>query len=348
MARLPKPDLEHFLRVTHGLWEEMRGQSIFLTGGTGFVGSWLLETLLAADDAHSLGVRIAVLTRDPSLFRRMEPHLALHPSVEVLGGDLADFELHGERFTYVLHCAVNRAIEPDAQRPLGAFDSEMRATRCILDLARECRATRFLFTSSGAVYGRQPTWLERVPEEHTAAPATMESGSWYGHAKRTSEFMVSTYSRACGFDAVVARLFAFAGPRLPLDANYAVGNFVRDALQGGPVRVTGDGTPLRSYLYAADMAAWLWTLAVRGRAGVPYNVGSPNAVSIAELARVVVDVLAPGVPIEIALPAVPGMAPLRYLPDTSRAAVELGLHVEVPLEESIRRMAAWYRERVPK
>jgi dTDP-glucose 4,6-dehydratase len=132
---------------------------------------------------------------------------------------------------------------------------------------------------------------------------------------------------------------------LPLHLNFAIGNFIRDALGGGPLRVAGDGTPYRSYLYAADLAVWLWTILLRGKTAHPYNVGSPHALTIAELARMVVRTVAPGISIEIAGHAAPGSLPSRYVPCTLRAQEELGLRPQIAVEEGIRRMAAWYRQK---
>ena len=212
----------------------------------------------------------------------------------LLGGDVVEFEFPEGQFPFVIHAATERSFEPDAERPLGAFSADIDGTRRVLEFARTHGVRRFLFTSSGAVYGKQPSELTHIPEDYAGAPATTDTGSAYGQAKRVSEFMCAMYGRVYGFDATIARLFAFVGPLLPLDANYAVGNFIRDVLKGGPVRIAGDGTPYRSYLYAADLAIWLWTILLRGKAAYPYNVGSPHDLTIADLARTVVGATAPG------------------------------------------------------
>ena len=202
---------------------------------------------------------------------------------------------------------------------------------------------RSLFTSSGAVYGKQPAELTHIPEEYAGAPLTTDTGSAYGQAKRMSEFMSVMYGQMYGFDATIARLFAFVGPLLPLDANYAVGNFIRDVLRGGPVRILGDGTPYRSYLYAADLAIWLWVILLRGKNAHTYNVGSPHDLTIADLAQTVIGVVAPGAGIEVAKRPIPGMPPLRYVPSTTRAQEDLDLRPLISTVEGIRRAAEWYR-----
>ena len=142
----------------------------------------------------------------------------------------------------------------------------------------------------------------------------------------------------------VARCWAFCGPYLPLDRHFAIGNFIGDILAGRPIQIQGDGTPRRSYLYAADLAVWLWTILFRAPALVPFNVGSAHDVSILELAQTVAASLNPRTEIRIAQQGVPGAAPLRYVPCVDRAREVLGLRETVGLEECIRRTAKWYTQ----
>lgn len=334
-------DLDHVLCHTEALWAPVRGERFFLTGGTGFVGTWLTESLLWANRRLSLGISAVLLTRDPEAFRRRSPHLADDPAVTLWTGDGPSFAYPDGAFPLMVHAATEAAVPPSPEHPAATLDRDVAATRRVLELARTRGTRRFLFTSSGAVYGKQPPTLSHVAEDYPGAPLPADTNSSYGQAKRISEFLCACYSQVYGFDAVTARLFAFVGPYLPLDANYAVGNFIRDALTGGPVRIGGDGTPYRSYLYAADMAIWLWTLLLRGESGTAYNVGSPHEISIADLARRVVDVIAPGAEIQIAKQAVAGQPAARYVPATGRAAA-LGLHPWISLEEGVHRTRDWH------
>jgi dTDP-glucose 4,6-dehydratase len=341
MAHSLERDLAHILEKTGDVWEGLRGESLFITGGTGFVGTWLVESFVWANDRLNLGARAVLLTRNPELFQAKAPHAAQHPSVQYLLGRGDDFEFPEGKFPFVIHAATEKSFAPTPDEPTGTFEPDLRATRRVLDFARTHGTKRLLFTSSGAVYGKQPPELTHIPEEYAGAPSTVDANSAYAQAKRASEFLCCMYARQFGFTAVIARLFAFAGPYLPLNINFAIGNFIRDVLAGGPVRIGGDGTPYRSYLYAADLAIWLWTLLMRGESARPYNAGSADAVTIAQLAKLVVENTAPGTPIEIAQERVPGAPPSRYVPSVNRAREELELEPTIPLEEAIRRMYAW-------
>lgn len=332
-------DLDRLVAAPNAPWGGLREARILLTGGTGFFGGWLLESLLWATDRLAGGVAVTVLTRDPEAFRAARPHLAGHPAVSLLRGDVLTLEPPDAAFTHVLHAATPASAALNLGSPRLMFETIVEGTRRVLEVARRCGARRFLLTSSGAVYGRQPPELTHVPEDYAGAPDPCAAGAAYGEGKRAAELLCAIAGREHGFDAVIARCFAFAGPYLPLDAHYAIGNFVRDALSGGPIRVAGDGTPYRSYLYGADLALWLWTLLVRGQPARPYNVGSEEAVSIAALAGIVARVLGVARGVEIAKAAEPGRAAERYVPSTRRIREELGLTPIFTLEEAIVRTA---------
>ena len=339
-------DLDHILQHTQGIWEPLRGQRIFITGGTGFFGLWLLESFVRANAELELGATACVLTRNPAVFAKKAPHLAQDAAIRLHAGDFTSFPFPEGSFHSVIHAATEPEFAPHAEAPLGIFDANVNGTRRVLEFARQSGATRFLLTSSGAAYGRQPSELTHIPEEYAGAPDTMDANSAYGQSKRACEFMVAMYARQYGFAAPVARCFAFAGPHLPLDLNFAIGNFVRDALAGGPIRIGGDGTARRSYLYAADLAIWLWTMLLQGESCRLYNVGSDVDLSIAELAEKVAAVVSPEVGVRIGRAPVAGSPVARYVPSVARAGSELGLKVWISLDEGIGRMGKWYHPSV--
>jgi dTDP-glucose 4,6-dehydratase len=334
---LPTEDLEHILRSTEALWEPARGQRIFITGGTGFFGSWLLESLAFSNRRLNFNLSATVLSRNPDAFLQERPHLAREGSIRFLRGDIRDFTFPAEAFDSILHAATPSSGD-EARQPQLAADMLAGMER-MLAFARTSGAQRFLFTSSGAVYGRQPATLSHLPESYAGTPETP-----YGEAKLQCERMCE---QTPGAQFAIARCFAFVGPHLPLDQHFAIGNFIADALAGRNIRIGGDGTPLRSYLYAADLAIWLWTLLLSpfdaGYRTRIYNVGSGDAVSIHDLARAVVEELNPSLRIEVAQSAVPGAPWQQYVPDVGKAESQLGLRQTIGLREAIRRTADWHR-----
>jgi dTDP-glucose 4,6-dehydratase len=325
-----------------GAFEQLRNARIFITGGTGFVGRWMLETLLRANERMNLDVRALLLTRDPDSFRRTHPHLAGVPEVELIEGDVRSFAFPEGPIDRVVHLAAETNTDLRNPDPEVYFDVILGGTRRVLDFVEHCHATSLTFASSGAVYGPQPAAVAKLHEDDPFAPLPTNTRAAYGEAKRCAEMLIYARSERVGFSATVARCFAFVGPYLPLDSGFAVGNFIRDAMIKREIIVNGDGSPRRTYLYASDMAAWLWSIAVKGRSGRPFNVGSDTAVSIAELARLVAS--SAGGDVAVTIRGEKGRVGVggAYVPDISRARTELGLEVTVDLEEAVARTLSWH------
>lgn len=341
---LPVEDLRHVLDRTAGAWKELCGSRLFITGGTGFFGMWLLESLVWANENLDLDAQAVLLTRDPDAFARRAPHLVRHPAIRCLAGDVQSFVFPREAFSHVIHAATDASAQLNQQSPELMFDTVVAGTRRTLDFAVACQATKFLLTSSGAVYGVQPPELTQVPEEYAGAPDPLSPGSAYQEGKRAAELLCALYHQRHGLQTKIARCFAFVGPYLPLDLHFAAGNFLRDALAGRPIAIQGDGSPYRSYLYAADLAAWLWTILVRAPACRAYNVGSDEGFPLREVAQAVARLPSPPVEVHVAKPRDPSVAPSRYVPSIERARRELGLDVGVPLNDALRRTWQWHRD----
>ncbi len=335
-------DLDHVLDHTRSLWEELRGERLFITGGTGFFGCWLLESLAWANERLGLNAQAVVLTRNPRAFAAKAPHLASHASITLLEGDVRSFEFPAGVFSHIIHAATEASTKLNAENPLLMLDTIVEGTRRALDFSVSCGARKFLLVSSGAVYGRQPADLACIPEEYNGSPDPLDPKSAYAEGKRVAEQQCTLYARETPVEMKIARCFAFVGPHMPLDAHYAVGNFILDGLKGGPVVVLGDGSPVYSYLYAADLVIWLLRILFKGQSCRPYNVGSDQCLSISELARLVALQFNSSMKIEIRGHADPFRPMERYVPDIGRILEELNVNIWVNLTTSIQRTIRWH------
>ena len=333
---LPGDDLAHVLRLAAADLEALRGKSLFITGGTGFFGKWLLGALVHADAELALGLKLTVLSRDPAAFARQYPQVDEVSALTFLRGHVASFSPDPRSFDFVLHAATDTTVFTSEAEERERSRAIVEGTRCMLDLARKCGAQRLLNISSGAVYGNFTSQPSGAKEDDYALAQPLTP---YAVGKREAEQLCLD----SGLDFVTARAFAFLGPHLPLDAHFAAGNFLRDARRGGPILVRGDRTALRSYLYPADLVVWLLRLLVRGERARAYNVGSDEVVSIAQLARLIAGEIDPAP--EVVVQSVQAAGPQNiYLPDISRARAELNLDVAIPLRAAISRTLQYLGE----
>jgi len=337
---LLREDLDHVLLHTQALWQQLAHKRLFITGGTGFFGRWILESIMAANDALGCAVSATVLSRDPGRFKREMSHLASRSEIDWICGRPTDFDFPNGGHDYILHLATATSAYLGETDPIDMLQIKLASIRRVLDYASQTKARRLLVTSSGAVYGPQPAELSRIPESYRGSPDPLDPASAYGQGKRLVEQMCALVPEV---DFVIARCFSFVGPHLPLDARFAVGNFLRDALAGRRIILKGNGQSVRSYLHAADLTIWLLTLLINGKPGCAYNVGSDHAVTTLELARKI-SALATGLP-EVLVTGASNTGPIsRYVPDITYTRTDQGLDVFLSLETSIERSFRWLRQ----
>lgn len=334
---LPKRDIVSIVEQISELWLDLRGQRLFISGATGFVGTWLLESFINANERFVLGATAVVLTRNRALFEEKLPHLAFHPSVEIIEGDITTFSFPTGSFTHIIHAATETSHSLIDRDPIQAYDKIVSGMKRMGDFAIHTGARKFLLISSGAVYGIQPPDVTHVSETFSGGPDLYSPHAVYAEGKRVAEMIGGIIANKYGFELKIARCFTFLGPNMPLDKHFAIGNFMRDMLVGGPIHITGDGSPYRSYLHAIDMAVWLWMILFRGVNCRPYNVGSDVDMPLIECARILADQLPVKRDVMVHGVIDSSNHPSRYVPNIDRARKELALTVSVTFNDALQR-----------
>jgi nucleoside-diphosphate-sugar epimerase len=321
--------------------EALRGRRLLLTGGTGFIGTWLLEHLAYLNERWAEPCRVYIPTRHPEAFAARAPHLWRRAEFTFIAGDVQAFPLPEAPCDHIIHAAGSASPHLKARQPVEVGETIVAGTRRLLEVAHEWRVRRMLFLSSGAVYGVQPPELERIPEQFAGGPDLSVPSSTYAEGKRYAESLCVAYQASHDVPVCIVRPFTFAAPYLDLDAGFALSDFLRDALRGQPLRILGDGTTIRSYAGATDMLRMLWAVLLRGQPGRAYNVGSDTPISVRELAHYVVGALGQPLEIQVAQQPAPGRLPARYLPDLARLRQEIGVRPESDVADLVRETLAW-------
>jgi len=259
--------------------------NLFITGGTGFFGKALLRYWQVNPPNFE---KIYLLSRSPEAFLKKYSDLLEALPIEFIKGNILNLSdrSFNEVFDVVLHAATDSTIGPALDR-LDVYHQISHGTEEVLKFAVKHNCKKIILTSSGAVYGSQPAHLEEIPEDYLGIPDPLDPNSAYGIGKRAAEHLTALYADKFGFDYHITRCFAFIGEDLPLDRHFAIGNFINDVRQNKNIKIKGDGTPIRSYLYQWDLARVLDYLLTRKIEYTVLNIGSDESYPIQSIARFV-------------------------------------------------------------
>ncbi len=320
----------------------LRNSALFVTGGTGFVGTWLTEMIACLNDEHGFNVHVTLMARQCGRFVETAEHLAARKDVTVVLKDVRSVLDLPPETQWIIHAAATPDRRVHASDPVGAVDVIVNGTRAMLVAAVQLSQLRkFLNISSGLIYGTQPWDMPAISESFCGSLDCANVSSGYPEAKRFAETLCAAYQSEHRLIISTVRPFAFIGPYQPLGLPWAGTDFIRDAMLGGPIRVHGDGQTIRSHMYPSDMAYWLLNILVKGRSGQAYNVGSARGVTLAEFAARIADCV-PGRPrIEFGVLGERRPPASKRVPDVSLCASALSLGLSTDLDMAIKRTISW-------
>jgi nucleoside-diphosphate-sugar epimerase len=343
LLALVSSDAKAVLQGRSHLLEDLRRQHLFITGGTGFLGTWLLELVKVLNESHGFATKVTVYSRNSHSFAIRYPHLGQLANFRFEEGDIRSLTDLPRDVCYIIHAAAltNRLLissQPTAVAEVNSVGTQrlLRAAELLEDLRK------FVLMSSGLVYGAQPWDKPTIDESFAGSLRCNEVNAVYAESKRFAEVIAHSAISESKIPVVTLRPFAFLGPYQSLQLPWAVTDFIRDSFLGGPIRIMGDGTTIRSLMYASDYAFWVLAALTQGKARETYNVGSPEGIDLAALAKMITQSFSPIPEIRMHVGQT-GNERSRLVPDISRAQRDLGVEVTVSLPDAISKTITWNR-----
>lgn len=336
-------DMEYISRNKSINWELLRGKTVFITGGTGLIGSTVVHGLLHANNKYGLKMQIIALVRNMEKAKRLFLNDA-DTSLKFIAGSVEELPDIQEKVDYIVHGASPTASLYFIQHPVETIQTAVEGTKKILELAKKNRVEGILYLSSMEVYGA-PLTDEFIPETQGCTLDSMTVRSCYPIAKRLCENLCAGYTSEYGVPGKVIRLAQTFGPGVSMNDGRVFAEFARDAMHKSDIELQTAGTSKRMYLYTADAVTAILTVLLSGKPGEAYNAANPETYcSIVEMAQLVAHEIAHD-SISVRIPTIKLDTDSKFPPphhlnlDTSKI-YKLGWRPSVDLREMYLRMIA--------
>lgn len=342
--RLIREDCIRILAENHVSIAALKNSVLAVTGGTGFVGTWIAEMIRALNDDFQFNTKLILIARDITTFQEKKAHLSQRNDITLLASDVRQLSNFPMQADWVIHAATSPDVRFHASNPLDTASIIVDGTMSVLKTAeRMSDLKRLLYISSGLVCHNKTTPNTGLTEKETAAPLPNASFI-YPNAKRYAEALCSAARAQSRVPVVIARPFSFIGPYQSLDTPWAQTTFLSDALKGINIRIQGDGQVVRSYLYGSDAAYWFLNLLVNGEVGDVVNVGNDEGIALQDLALTVAKQFSPTPDIVFNTSNNRNNSrPSYFIPDTRHAHADYGLQVYTDLDQAVASTAKWHQ-----
>jgi nucleoside-diphosphate-sugar epimerase len=340
--KLSPEDIKEIDNLVREKGSSFNNTQVLITGGTGFIGKWILSFFIRLK-IHS-DVQVFVLTRDKKKFFNRYPYFNSSHEIYFVEGDITCFKTPTNvSFDYIIHAAAD-VVKQNTDIDILNQNIEGSANLLKNIVLSKSKNARILFLSSGAVYG--PLINEYSGVDEKSSDLNCDALGPYGKGKLEAEKLCQQFQKdnpSCSL--AIARCFAFSGPLLPLDAQFAFGNFIRYALNKENIIIKGDGTPMRSYQYPTDLLRWLIILLLEVKSFDIVNVGGDQFVSIMDLASEIKNLTSESIDVIIEKRSKPTQVN-TYLPNLNKAKIKYNLINKVSLKDSIIRTFEWNKAKL--
>lgn len=319
----------------------LKNSNVCITGGSGFVGIWLLELINFLNNNYGFNTQVASIDRDFEKLKKMAPHLYETKNFKIQRLDLRYLVELPKDTNYIVHCAGNPDTRVHSSNPADVMSTSSLGTESALKATDRLSDLRmFANLTSSLVYGNFNNITKPIKESDSLTANA--DFSPYTAGKIYSEVFTTSYRQQFRTPSIILRPFTFIGPYQTLTSPWALNNFIHDAINGSAIKVLGSGKTVRSFLYGADVAFWILTLLLNGESGSVYNLGSPEAVDLATAAKMVTGNFT--TPKEIIYcGGHSNSEKVNYMvPDTSKIENQFALKTVFSTADAIKRSVDWY------
>ena len=323
------------------IFSNLENQTILITGGTGFIGKWMAEMIAYLNQVENLNIKLYLLSRNSEKFKNEVPHLAEKSFIKLIEQDIRNLNDLPVEVNYIIHAAGSPDNRDHVSQPLKTIETFYKGTSALLNAATRLPILKkIIHISSHQIYGKNET-EDFIKESFSGILEPNTTNNVYCESKRIAETLCSVFKNQFRLPIVIVRPFSFIGPYQDLEKPWAINNFIRDGILGGPIRILGNGLTLKSYLYASDMAYWIMKALLFGQSGEAYNLGSKEAISLNDLAEKVQSLINPGIEILSKSSKENYSNTSRLVPDNNKIVRELTVMETHTIEESLNNTIVW-------